>query len=76
LHQATTDAQGLARLPGSSRLLSQRGVAEDDFIDSYRSQRLVVVVERAGDMAVVDGNWSQRDPESGTSACRATGRGA
>src|SRR5262249_2506821 len=26
--------------------------------DSYRSQRLIAIIERAGDLAVVDGNWS------------------
>ena len=65
VHQATTDRQGLVRLPGSNRLLRQPGAhaknnLEGDSIDDYdihRSQRLIVVVRKAGDMAVVDGNW-------------------
>ena len=61
-----TDGQGLLRTPGSSELLAQpaAGTAaaiEDDGFedwDSYRAQRLIAIVEKAGDVAVVDGNWA------------------
>jgi len=56
LHQGTTDARGIARLPGTSQLLRQPGTDEHDF-ESWRAQRLLVVVQRGQDMAVVDGNW-------------------
>ena len=58
-----TDADGLARVPGSSVLRKQKPTSdpgEEDFSewDSYRSQRLIAVIEKAGDTAVIDGNWS------------------
>ncbi|MEM9189354.1 MAG: MG2 domain-containing protein [Myxococcota bacterium] len=66
VHAGRTDDQGIARLPGSSRLLEQRGPGdaqdfEEDYgygyYDSYRSQRMIVVVEKDNDLAAVDGNW-------------------
>ena len=65
VHKATSDHQGLVRLPGSNRLLRQPGAhaknnLEDQSFDDYdvhRSQRLIVVARKGGDMAVVDGNW-------------------
>ena len=66
VHRATTDREGLVRLPGSNRLLRQpaahaknsvEGDSFDDDYDIYRAQRLIVVVRKAADMAVVDGNW-------------------
>ncbi len=57
-----TDAQGLARIPGSAVLKKQpaRSAPEEEYEywDSYRSQRLIAVIEKAGDTAIVDGNWS------------------
>lgn len=64
----TTDADGLVRIPGAAIAKAQpsvddagaqtdEGELEEDW-DSYRSQRLIVVVEKAGDLAVVDGNWA------------------
>lgn len=61
-----TDKQGILRTPGTTRLLRQPGARDkDDFEEdpeedfwSYRSQRLIVVAEHAGDMSVVDGNWA------------------
>jgi len=56
LHRGVTDPRGMLRLPGSSTLLRQAGTDGEDF-ESWRAQRLLVVVEQGGDMAVVDGNW-------------------
>jgi uncharacterized protein YfaS (alpha-2-macroglobulin family) len=63
---AKTDASGLAKLPGSAKLLAQPSVDDSDDVneegwedwDSYRSQRLIAVVEKGEDVAVVDGNWA------------------
>ena len=64
--RGTTDKHGILRTPGTTTLLRQPGARDkDDFEEdpeedfwSYRSQRLIVVVEHAGDMGVVDGNWA------------------
>jgi hypothetical protein len=56
VHTGATDAQGVARLPGTEKLLRQGGTDPHDF-DSWRAQRLIAVVEKGHDMAVVDGNW-------------------
>ncbi len=63
-----TDRDGLAKLPGSAKLLAQISADDSDPVqdegegwedwDSYRSQRLIAVVEKADDLAVVDGNWA------------------
>lgn len=62
-----TDASGLLRTPGSAQLLAQpaadRTAVEDEEEsweewDSYRAQRLLAVVEKGGDTAIVDGNWA------------------
>jgi alpha-2-macroglobulin len=57
-----TDAEGLARIPGSAVLKKQpaRQAPEDayEYWDTYQSQRLIAVIEKAGDTAIVDGNWS------------------
>jgi uncharacterized protein YfaS (alpha-2-macroglobulin family) len=66
VHTGTTDADGLVRTPGSATLLEQPGADDTDPIededwedwDSYRAQRLIAVVEKADDVAVVDGNWA------------------
>ncbi len=62
-----TDKDGLLRLPGSTKLLKQPGAGDKDAVeddeehyedyDIYRAQRLIAVVEKGADMAVVDGNW-------------------
>lgn len=60
-----TNGDGLVRIPGSALLKLQKAVeapaeAAGDWEDwdSYRSQRLIAIVEKGGDLAVVDGNWS------------------
>jgi len=58
----TTTSDGLVKIPGSS-VLKQKPAktpeeGEDEEWDSYRSQRLIAVVEKASDLAIVDGNWS------------------
>jgi len=62
VYSGTSDGDGLARIPGSALLKAQPPTSEaaegEGDWDSYRSQRLIAVVERAGDVAVVDGNWS------------------
>ena len=60
----TTTAEGLIKIPGTAILKAQqpRQSAEEEGEyedwDSYRSQRLIAVVEKGADLAVVDGNWS------------------
>jgi len=60
-----TSGDGLIKIPGSALLKLQKAVeapeeAEGDWEDwdSYRSQRLIAIVEKGGDLAVVDGNWA------------------
>ncbi|HEX4418274.1 MAG TPA: MG2 domain-containing protein, partial [Kofleriaceae bacterium] len=58
----TTSGDGIVKIPGSALLKAQPPAnadpeAEHDW-DGYRSQRLIAVVEAAGDLAVVDGNWA------------------
>jgi uncharacterized protein YfaS (alpha-2-macroglobulin family) len=57
-----TTADGIVRIPGSALLKDQKPASEDPEAehdwDSYRSQRLIAVVEKPGDLAIVDGNWS------------------
>jgi hypothetical protein len=67
-HTGSTDADGIARLPGSDALLRQGGAGdkgdvegegeEGEEYDTWRGRRFIVVVEQGGDLAVVDGNWS------------------
>jgi uncharacterized protein YfaS (alpha-2-macroglobulin family) len=55
-----TSDDGLVSIPGSALLKRQPATdpeAEGDW-DSYRSQRLIAVIEHADDLAIVDGNWS------------------
>ena len=60
-----TDKQGLVRLPSSKILVgppsaADRQAMEDEEYtdyDLYRAQRVIAVVEKGRDMAVVDGNW-------------------
>lgn len=65
-----SDARGILRIPGSATLLAHPparghealedegdGEWEGDW-DSYRAQRLIAVVEKGTDLAVVDGNWA------------------
>ncbi len=64
VHTGTTTADGLVKIPGTSILKKQeaRQAGEDEGEgedwDSYRSQRLIAVVENGKDLAVVDGNWA------------------
>lgn len=67
VHRGKTDQSGILRLPGTSQLLRQPGADDKDKLEeevyeeeysSYRSQRLIAIVERGEDMAVVDGNWA------------------
>jgi alpha-2-macroglobulin len=61
-----TDRHGLVKLPGSAKLLEQPSVDDTADLeepewgdwDSYRSQRLIAVVEKGQDLAIVDGNWA------------------
>jgi alpha-2-macroglobulin len=84
----TTDQKGVATLPGTTRLLKQATENNHQDVDpeeaedyySYRSQRLIAVVEKGGDVAAVDGNWSngiqtwnfgvEEDRQSGESKVR------
>ncbi|MEJ7604306.1 MAG: MG2 domain-containing protein, partial [Kofleriaceae bacterium] len=56
-----TTADGILTIPGSATLKPQTAAAgrggEDDWAN-YRSQRLIAIVEKANDLAIVDGNWS------------------
>ena len=62
-----TDKDGLLRLPGTTKMLGQPGAGDKNDVeedgeeyedyDIYRAQRVIAVVEKGGDMAVVDGNW-------------------
>ncbi|HUS65680.1 MAG TPA: MG2 domain-containing protein [Kofleriaceae bacterium] len=60
----TTDKDGLVSLPGSARLLGDKGGGEaaeggdEEGWDSYRAQRLIAIVEKGEDLAAVDGNWA------------------
>lgn len=59
-----TTAEGLAKIPGSAVLKQQQPVRDPNLDDegwdwdSYRSQRLIAIVEKDRDLAVVDGNWA------------------
>ncbi|HEY4182337.1 MAG TPA: MG2 domain-containing protein [Kofleriaceae bacterium] len=60
----TSNADGIVKVPGSALLKAQNKTtsttdteAAEDW-DNYRSQRLIAVVEKADDVAVVDGNWA------------------
>ena len=60
----SSDERGLLMLPGSDKLLAKdksQGSDSDPYAessDTYRDQRLVAIVEKDNDLAVVDGNWS------------------
>ena len=60
--EGDTDANGLLRLPGGAELVPSAkdavptAAAEEDFGDT-RQQRLIAVVDKDGDTAVVDGDW-------------------
>lgn len=65
VHTGVTSADGLIKIPGTSILKQQtardaddEGMGEFEDWDSYRSQRLIAVVEHGKDLAVVDGNWA------------------
>jgi len=64
----TSDARGVLKTPGSATLLEHpparghealedEGAEWEDW-DSYRAQRLIAVVQKDADTAVVDGNWA------------------
>lgn len=63
-HRGKTDNSGILRIPGTTQLLRQPGADDknefDDGYDywSYRSQRLIAIVEKGADLGVVDGNWA------------------
>jgi uncharacterized protein YfaS (alpha-2-macroglobulin family) len=58
----SSDARGLALLPSADKLLArgkkQAALDEEEEDSSYRSLRLIAVVEKDDDLAVVDGQWS------------------
>ncbi|MDQ3298456.1 MAG: MG2 domain-containing protein [Myxococcota bacterium] len=62
VHTDLTTVDGIVKVPGSVLLKQQRPTpdAEEEYEDwdSYRSQRLIAIVEKEGDTAVVDGNWA------------------
>jgi uncharacterized protein YfaS (alpha-2-macroglobulin family) len=65
VHTGVSSADGLVKIPGTSVLKKQEarngddeGAGEFEDWDSYRSQRLIAVVENGKDLAVVDGNWA------------------
>lgn len=58
-----SNGDGLVKIPGSALLKQQQAIEEPDLgegedWESFRSQRLIAIVEKGGDLAVVDGNWS------------------
>jgi uncharacterized protein YfaS (alpha-2-macroglobulin family) len=57
-----TGADGVAKIPGSAVLKRQQARPSDEAgyeeWESYRSQRLIAVVEKGGDTAIVDGTWA------------------
>ncbi|MFH2005052.1 MAG: MG2 domain-containing protein [bacterium] len=57
VHRGRTDHRGLARLPGTSTLIKLQSGREQDWVPQRR-QRLIAVVEKGKDLAVVDGNWA------------------
>jgi uncharacterized protein YfaS (alpha-2-macroglobulin family) len=64
VHTDTTNADGIVKVPGSAILKAQKAGStttdEETYEDwdSYRSQRMIAVVENGTDLAVVDGNWA------------------
>jgi uncharacterized protein YfaS (alpha-2-macroglobulin family) len=62
VHTGVTAPDGLVKIPGTSILKTQAATDEEtpefEDWDSYRSQRLIAVVEHGKDLAVVDGNWA------------------
>ncbi|MCG8424360.1 MAG: MG2 domain-containing protein [Proteobacteria bacterium] len=86
-YRGRTDKDGVLRLPGTTKLLRQPGAGDKEAFgegyneySSYRSQRLIATVEKAGDLALVDGNWAngiqtwnfgvREDRRSGTTRIR------
>jgi uncharacterized protein YfaS (alpha-2-macroglobulin family) len=57
VHRGRTNHKGLARIPGAAKLLKHLSGRRDDWVPQ-RAQRLIAVVEKNQDLAVVDGNWS------------------
>ena len=55
IHRGSSDKSGIVRLPGSTQLL-KKNPNGDRY--SYRSQRVIAIVEHGGDTAVLDGNWA------------------
>ncbi len=63
VYRGTTDASGLVKVPGSAVMKQQSstddaGAETEGDWDSYRSQRMLAVIEKGPDVAVVDGNWA------------------
>ena len=57
VHRGRTNRKGLARLPGASKMLKHLAGRRADWVPQ-RAQRLIAVVEKNKDLAVVDGNWA------------------
>jgi len=65
-YTGSTDTDGILRTPGTTTLLQQPGARDKDEFEeegfndfySYRSQRLIAVVEKGKEMGVIDGNWA------------------
>ena len=59
--QGKTNKDGLLTTPGSAKLKKKKAPTDDEAVEEeyeYRPQRLIAVVESAGDLAVIDGNWA------------------
>lgn len=57
----SSDARGLLMLPGADALLERgkpKSTVSEEEESHYRSLRLIAVVEKDADLAVVDGQWS------------------
>lgn len=57
VHRGRTNHKGLARIPGAAKLLKHLSGRRNDWVPQ-RAQRLIAVVEKNKDLAVVDGNWA------------------
>ncbi|MEO8699520.1 MAG: MG2 domain-containing protein, partial [Kofleriaceae bacterium] len=61
VHTGTTSSDGLVKVPGSALMKAQKPApdeGEGEDWDSFRTQRMIAIVENGADLAVVDGNWS------------------
>ncbi len=57
VHRTRTNYKGIARIPGAVKLLKHLAGNRRDWVPQ-RVNRLIAVVEKNKDLAVVDGNWA------------------